>query len=208
MALAAIAVIAALAYLISLSGPYASLRAAIKPMPVLLLALCFCYKSSRYTTWVVIGLIVSAFGDVYLAVGDSFFLYGLGAFLIAHVCYMKAFGWRVTRKQVVGLFPFLVWSGLMAWILLPHTGQLKLPVMAYILVICLMMWRATMRWIVTRDAATMRAFLGALLFGVSDTLLSCQLFLDVGWASPYAVITTYWLAQALIASSMIGATAD
>ncbi len=59
----------------------------------------------RYQRWVVAGLLLSLTGDVFLMLPGDFFVPGLVAFLLAHVCYIAAFipGVRLLRSPGIGL---------------------------------------------------------------------------------------------------------
>ena len=98
--------------------------------------------ASRYGRLILIGLVLSWGGDMFL-VGrtQAFFLAGLSAFLLAHIAYSAAFIAHGVQRLaaavaavVVGLIAIVVWT----W-LEPNTpADLSLPVRAYIAVISLM----------------------------------------------------------------------
>ncbi|KAK3682962.1 YhhN-like protein [Podospora appendiculata] len=154
-------------------------------------------------------LALGATGDAFLAWdGDAAFLSGLGSFLVAHVLYIVLFvgagdgaarvlaeGWRVATA--LGLT--VVFAPTMVTLLMPRlVRELRVPILVYITAIVLMVLAAlTMGdngWVV----------LGALLFTVSDGILSAEKFI-VSSASahrkwmPYAVWALYYAGQLLIA---------
>ncbi len=206
--LAVIALAAALLYLAAgrMDGAY-WLRMVAKPIPVLLMALWVSglQVKGRYQLAIMIGLLLSALGDILLELSEATFLLGLAAFLLGHVAYIAAF-LQDTRK----LHPFYGAAayayGFFAAVFLMTTGDLGGmlgPVYLYILIITTMLWRAAARW----DAPSLPRFsvlaglAGALLFVVSDSILAFRLFgtpIQLGGA---AVMVTYWLGQLGIALS-------
>ena len=76
----------------------------------------------------------------------DFFLFGLAAFLLAHIFYIIFFHQVRTREGIKGnpflLIPVTVYyAGLIIW-LSPYLGDMKLPVMVYGLVISFMLMLA------------------------------------------------------------------
>lgn len=183
------------------------LRLVAKPIPVLMMALWVSglRVKGRYQLAIVIGLLLSALGDILLEFSEATFLLGLAAFLSGHVAYIVAF-LQDTRK----LHPFYGAAayayGFFAAVFLMATGDvggMLGPVYLYILVITTMLWRAACRL----DAPSATRFsawaglAGAILFVISDSILAFRLFgtpIQLGGA---AVMVTYWLGQSGIALS-------
>jgi uncharacterized membrane protein YhhN len=183
------------------------LRIITKPIPVLMLALWVSGLriKSRYQLAIMVGLLLSALGDILLEYSDATFLLGLAAFLLGHVAYIVAF-LQDTRK----LHPFYGAAayayGFFAAVFLMTTGELGgmiAPVYLYILVITTMLWRAAARL----DVPTLPRFsvwaglAGALFFVVSDSILAFRLFGTPVQLGGAAVMVTYWLGQLGIALS-------
>jgi alkenylglycerophosphocholine hydrolase len=205
---AAIGLAAALIYLAAgrMDDAY-WLRMIAKPIPVLMLALWVSglRVKGRYQLAIMIGLLLSALGDMLLEYSEATFLLGLAAFLLGHVAYIVAF-LQDTRK----LHPFYGAAayayGFFAAVFLMTTGDLGGmigQVYLYILIITTMLWRAAARL----DVPTLPRFsvwaglAGALFFVVSDSILAFRLFgtpIQLGGA---AVMVTYWLGQLGIALS-------
>ena len=97
---------------------------------------------SFYGTWIIIGLLLSWFGDVLLIPKNKFaFFLGLFAFLVAHVAYSYAFFYQNPNvlASLLCFVPLLalgyhIVSGMWSHI----DKSLKVPVMAYLVAICLM----------------------------------------------------------------------
>jgi alkenylglycerophosphocholine hydrolase len=199
-ALVVVAVVAALLYLAGLVTDRPGLRLASKPMPVLALAaLVLSARRDGYGRVLASGLVLSALGDALLEL-PGHFVGGLAAFLCAHVAYTVAFLRDERRWRWERAVPFAVW--LLAAFLWtrPGLGEMTVPVVVYMLAIGGMMWRAAARW-GDHPGAT-AALVGAVLFGLSDTLIAIDRFrAPLPGVASLAIILLYWAGQAGIAAS-------
>ena len=204
-ALAALAVVAAILYLAGLAFHAPAGRLLSKPVPALALAvLVRCGRRDGYAAALTTGLILSALGDVLLEV-PGHFVAGLATFLGAHLAYTAAFVREETRLRIGRALPFSLWLlGAFVWIR-PGLGEMTVPVVVYMLAIGTMMWRAAARW-GDHPGAT-AALAGAVLFGLSDTLIAIDRFRVPLPGAPYAIILLYWAGQAGIAASARGPSA-
>ena len=213
LVLTAVGVAAAVAFIAGLALDAPALRMAVKPVPVLCL-LVWVGIAANLPRRILIGggLAWSAVGDVFLAMidlgGDAklYFALGLGAFLIAHLCYIGFFVSWNRRLNPVRLLPFLAWGAVVFLLVRPSLGDLTVPVIAYMLVIVTMMWRA---FCLTDGygrsvSRAQTAGWGALLFGLSDTLIALNKFWEPVPAAAYAIILTYLLGQIGIARASRG----
>jgi alkenylglycerophosphocholine/alkenylglycerophosphoethanolamine hydrolase len=181
------------------------LRLASKAVPLLCLSVWLWPPSNRYIRWIVAGLALSIVGDLVLEAREDLFLPALGAFLLAHVAYIAAY-LTATRTPRWGLgAPFLL-LGTTTWLFLrPGLGALSVPVGVYIAVICTMMWRSAA--LLGAEGLARReqwaALLGALCFGLSDSLLAFRMFVHPVEGMSYAVILLYWAGQLGIALSAV-----
>lgn len=196
------AAVAAATYLALLPWGPPWLLALVKPVPVLALAAwCRPGADGGSRRLVPAGLVVSAAGDVLLAV-DSF-LPGVAVFLAAHLLYTAAFLRRTRRPRLLRLVPFVLWGAAVYTLLVPVLGALVVPVAVYAVALSVMMWRAAAT--VGSAGAPRReewwALAGAVLFGASDTLLALHRFLTPWPDGPYLVMVLYWAGQAGIARS-------
>lgn len=159
---------------------------------------------SSYGWAVVIGLIASLAGDVFLMLPSDRFREGLASFLLAHIAYLVAFTSGVAWADPA--WPFLVW-GLLAlpviarlWPGLP--AGLRAPVLVYMAVLLVMASQAASRALATGETAAWMAAAGAALFVFSDTCLAFDRFARRFAAAPALVHLSYFAAQWLIASSV------
>ena len=180
-------------------GPWGPL---VKMVPAAALGLMVLGDSRRAGARLAgVGLLVSSLADAAI---EYSFIAGLGTFLVAHLCYIAAFtrvetGWRLAR-----LAPVALWAVLVLPALASGAGALRAPVLIYAAAIFAMIWRAAAaaRSISIQDPGIIGLF-GAILFGVSDTLLGVNRFVTPIPAADLIVLGSYWAAQALIAASFL-----
>jgi uncharacterized membrane protein YhhN len=148
--------------------------------------------SSVYRTAIIVGLLFSLAGDVFLMLPSDRFVAGLASFLLAHVCYIAAFVSVTTARSVVAGMLLLAWGGFLLGRLWSRLGALRLPVTLYAAVLLAMAWTATG----TSAAA------GAILFVASDSALALERYDRKHRWGQTVVLSTYFIAQTLIALSI------
>ncbi len=143
-------------------------------------------------------LFFSWLGDLFLMVRlPEFFIYGLGAFLIAHLFYISVFI-KDTEWKWIRILPLIAYLGLL--LAGPLNGvlpaELKIPVYVYILVISIMGAMAAMR------KSTISGYepivIGAVLFILSDSFIAINKFSSPVPNSGFWIMSTYGLAQFFI----------
>ena len=213
-------------YLIALAGTMIgevngtrSLVLACKPLLMIVLSSWFFFNSrrvgDRFTLLVQAALFFSLIGDVALLFqrGDPFyFLIGLGAFLVAQLCYTMGFAQNIA-DGVAGrapLVPMLIAGMLVAvgtllvLTLLPRLDEtLVLPVVIYACAITLMGIMAAFRYGRTGSLSFALVLGGALLFITSDSILALDRFNGTLAHARWSIMLTYGLAQLLIASGAL-----
>ena len=155
-----------------------------------------------YKYMIIIGLLFSLAGDVFLMLPSDRFLAGLVAFLIAHLFYIAAFLSEISALTWWPLVPLVIYGIVIYIIVASSLGKLKLPVLIYVVVILIMAWLAWERWSQTGQSGALLAFVGAVLFVISDTILAINRFRGAFKPSRALNLTTYFAAQWLIASSV------
>lgn len=165
--------------------------------------------STPYAQWVLLALALSLCGDVFLMFGDGArasdraFIAGLVSFLLAHLAFVAAFLQGIGTPNLPGWLAAVVFCALgLLFVLLPRAGALKLPVLVYCLVLAAMVFAAAARHETFDDADSLRAVLGAVLFMVSDSLLGARRFVGRYRFAQALILSTYWGAIGLIASSV------
>ncbi len=93
----------------------------VKPLPVLaLLGWLHDAPPGGYRRWIIIGLLFSVLGDVLLAWPTDLFVFGLGAFLVAHLAYLKAYLSDCRRPALLPLLVALAIGAVLLSILISH----------------------------------------------------------------------------------------
>ena len=160
-----------------LTGQFA-LQPEIKALPALLLAVVAAgHPIVRERRWLVAALVFSAGGDFLLAVPNwpMGFVFGLGSFLIAHLCFLAALLplARRTPPATAGAGVLVVVCvGLVIWFWPSLVAQkMTIPVTIYMAVLVAMVCTALFADLPTRWTA-----LGALCFAVSDGMIGISKF--------------------------------
>jgi uncharacterized membrane protein YhhN len=166
----------------------------------LLLYLALTRTEGKVRALLGLGLVLSGIGDVLLAL-DGLFVQGLVAFLLAQVTYtalfLMQFRWQTRRLPwaIMIIFYALVCT----LFIVPEAGDMKVPVVAYMIAISLMAIAAGFR----SDRRYLWGAMGALIFMISDTLIAVSRFVAPFEYSGIAVMATYYVAQALICMGII-----
>lgn len=152
-------------------------------------------------------LAASALGDLFLGVrqlgslsGESLFMLGLGAFLVAHVVYILMFrGYGAfkpgrlsasSRVAMAGVALAVLWLLTLLW---NSLGALRVPVVVYALVLAAMAITAN-----TAKFENSSPAIGALLFVFSDAVIAINKFRTPFSASGTIIWSSYYLAQLMI----------
>lgn len=197
----------------TLDGPWLWLHYIGKPLATLLILWLPLSAQpamdARYRRAVLAGLVLSLVGDVFLMLPGDRFVPGLVAFLLAHVCYIVAFAAGSSGKARAMAFVVVaaIAAGNLAGLLPRVDAALKIPVLAYVVVLATMAAFALARaWTPAVARAlphsTRLAAIGAVLFMVSDSLLAWDRFGGGVPARALLVLGTYYLAQWCIARSV------
>ena len=173
----------------------------VKMTPVLVLAgFVLRATGTRARRLAGLGLVVGAIADAAI---EFSFISGLATFLVAHLLYIAAFVQVDRRLRLLRLLPVGLWAAGALPVLVTHAGPLALPVLVYGIVIFTMIWRAAAAMEGLGGNAGTIGLLGAILFGLSDTLLGYSRFVQPLLASNFLIMGTYWAGQTLIAASFL-----
>ena len=187
-----------------------------QPMAKASMAILLAVAASRHSIirerrWLVPALLLSALGDFFLAIPwwKPAFVFGLGGFLVAHLCYLGALvplRGNISRARVVTAAVVIVACVSMLarfWPTLAADG-LTIPVTIYITVLGAMVCAALIARMPTLWTAV-----GAVLFAVSDGMIGVGQFV---LGSPALELPIWWVyaaSQVLItAGFFFGRTRD
>ena len=157
--------------------------------------------ASSYGRLILLGLLFSWLGDVFLIPKRQlFFIAGLGSFLLAHVAYSGAF-----LLQPLAVLPLALAAIAMVvvaiivlrwlWPYLPH--NFRPAVVSYLLAISLMVVLASG----TMAATGLQLVIGAVMFAASDIFVARDRFVSPSVANRLWGLPLYYAAQLIFALS-------
>jgi uncharacterized membrane protein YhhN len=184
-----------------------NMRFFTKPLLVIILFTWFITSSAKLPPlryYIAAALFFSWLGDIFLlmeAKGPYWFMAGLGSFLAAHIMYILFFlqlrskqrpqkPWNLFVIAMVAVYAISLFA-----FLYPYIGNLKIPVAVYALAISAMLITAAHAFNRNTSGAAMYCIAGAVLFVMSDSLLSINKFYNSFPAAGTGIILTYGLAQ-------------
>lgn len=166
-------------------------------------------KQTLYGKILLAGLIFSWWGDYFLIGGSQGrFLAGLVSFFLAHVAYCVAYYLRGTDPHLVAatgaalVLPALL---VVPWIWPGVPVELRVPVVAYLIVISAMVTLAVGTW---GQPGSVLIIAGALLFYGSDLFVARGRFVERDLLNPMIGLPLYFGGQVLLALSIARVTAD
>ncbi|THD21416.1 Lysoplasmalogenase protein TMEM86A [Fasciola hepatica] len=161
-------------------------------------------EKRSYAFKVLLGLMFSCIGDAFLVWTPVYLKHGMLFFALAHLLYVAAFGFHPPALSLL----FIVLSVIVGvWLccLSGLTGIYHVVGPVYGLILGLMIWRAAAQvfkgghpipW------TSISRALGAALFGVSDAILSLDMFFAHGSPLSVLILPTYYAAQLCITVSV------
>lgn len=156
-------------------------------------------SGSSFGNFVVAGLVLGAIGDVaLLGKSDKAFLAGLGAFLLGHIAYVVAIAQVLPPSEwlrPLAIVPTIIGAIVLRW-LWPRLGDMKIPVIVYVLTIVTMVAGALAVWHLILTT-------GAVLFFFSDLAVARDKFVRAGFVNRAWGLPCYYLGQLFIAWSLL-----
>lgn len=181
------------------------------------------HHPTRFAKFILWGIMLSIAGDTFLMFVENppyiptFFLFGLGSFLLAHLCYIFGFrqynsaGKGLVEKHLWLILPFVgFWclTNALMWAGTPN--DMKIPVLIYSAVITAMALFCLNLNGKMPQPAWQTLFLGVLLFLFSDTIIGLNKFYFMGElaGARLLIMIPYILGQYFIAKGTIAANED
>jgi uncharacterized membrane protein YhhN len=175
-----------------------------KPLTTLLIILItvlFGQKKNSFTQRIFLGLCFCLLGDT-LLLFEAYFLWGLVAFLVAHLCFSWSFiAMGGFKFYLLPLLILLGVGGTYFFILYDSLGSLKIPVAVYLVVIIFMSWQGVCLRIREKDIKYTMIAIAVVLFLLSDGLLAWARFKASFPISGVLILASYWSSLLLIALS-------
>jgi uncharacterized membrane protein YhhN len=195
-----------------LTGQWTAQPAFKASMALLLAFAAAAHPVVRERCWLMPALVFSAAGDALLAIPwwTVSFVLGLGAFLLAHLCFLGALvplarsSGRSRPRLVAVAAMCLACAALLVWFW-PHLGRdgLTVPVTAYIVVLGAMVCTALLARLPTIWTAV-----GAVCFGGSDAMIGIGRFVLGNETLAVPIWWTYAAAQILITAGFFFGRVD
>lgn len=189
-----------------------TLRLISKPLIIPLLMACYLTiqqpRKPIMKDHILQGLFFSWIGDILLQ-SDGLFIPGLLSFLIAHICYIIFFirtnsnqhsFFKLRPIMLLAVMAYLVELMFILW---PHLGPMKVPVLLYGITISVMLSAAMWQYQKLDNKTALFFILGATLFVISDSLLALNRFREPFAMAGISIMATYILAQLFIVMGAI-----
>lgn len=172
-------------------------------MALLLARAAWYHRPLGERRWLVTALVFSALGDFLLALPGLriSFIGGLGAFMLAHLAYLRLFvplRGDLRPHRLVGCGLVMGAAGALMGRFWPNLGELSGPVTAYIAVLAAMACAALIARLPTPLTA-----LGALFFVASDAMIGTAKFLSPFDTYQLGIWWTYCIAQVLLVAGVV-----
>lgn len=188
----------------------------VKPLIMIWMATYFLIfkKKTSYTVPVLLAFFFSWVGDNFLMFSDKgeiFFFAGVGGFFLAQLTYIYIFSrfceekrQGFLRKKPLFIIPFLLYVGVIYYILLPGLeGMMKPVILVYALSLMGMSMMALNRRGRVNPSSFRYVFFGSLLFLLSDSMIAINKFTIEFSHAGFWIMITYISAQYLIMRGLI-----
>ena len=200
-------------YLTGILIPPPTIEIYLKPVLLLpLIAAAIIAPDLKNKMILISALVFSWTGDtllLFVSKNGVFFIYGLVAFLIAHLLYIALFRKELKRKvttikwSLQPLIFILIYLFILLIILIPHLGGLTIPVIIYAIVISAMLYMARLLSLQWPGPSAFYLLSGAICFVASDTFLALDKFYHPLPLSGFWIMATYLYAQGALVKSFL-----
>ena len=183
------------------------IKALIIPLLIWLYASYIKAPWVQFHRTIVMALVFSWAGDMTIQLtrfNESFFLIGVGCFLIAQLIYLVTFFRTpgpsvIFSKRIYLVLPVAAYGIGLIWYMGDGLGDMRVPIIIYAAVILTMLLGALNREKKVNYQSYLLVFIGALLFVLSDTVLAINKFKVPFDLARVANMSTYVAAQYFIA---------
>jgi alkenylglycerophosphocholine/alkenylglycerophosphoethanolamine hydrolase len=195
-------IISAMLFILTTSFEPYPLSWLLKIIPISLLILYVSHQNQSVVPAIfIIGLFFSMLGDFILDFDrQAGFLYGLGAFFVAHLFYIASLGkWSIKPQSILVGLVVLSYGGFVSYLIFPQLGKLQIPVIAYMTILFIMTlstlfcYRSN-PWLV----------LGGISFLISDSIIGLNKFYHTIPFSAVMIMSSYYFAQYALVRGFTG----
>ena len=149
--------------------------------------------ASIYSQLMIVALLFSLIGDVFL-LNKKYFLHGLLAFLIAHVCFTLAFTSPFGFQwKGITLVPLVLIAGVYYNYLRKELKKYSIPVFVYMTVLVIMNWQAINLYISSGEIHFLALAIGSIVFSFSDSVLAFNKFKKPFKSAEILILSSYWI---------------
>ncbi len=184
-----------------------TLEVIFKPLLMVSLVLFYLSTVDKPKLIFVFALFFSFLGDVLLLNKGDFFLFGLAAFLVTHILYIKIIAQfldkEITTKMISSSIPFLLFFLGLFYLIYSNLESMWFPVLVYGIVIATFGAVSLLNYREWNSNSNLYLFIGAVLFILSDSLIAINKFYHQELYFNFFIMLTYSIAQYLICYAMI-----
>ncbi len=179
-----------------------------KPMIILSLIALYFVSVTTKNYWYVLALAFSFLGDVLLLDKNNLFLFGIAAFLLTQLLYIKIIWTQIKESSLqqkwLAVIPFVIYLVVLLFVLHENLNEYLIPVVIYGSAISVFGMIALLNYISDNTKMNRILLVGAILFIASDSMIALNKFYQEKPFYGIAIMTTYVLAQYLIYLFMKG----
>lgn len=183
------------------------LQIIFKPLIIPSLIALYYYSANKVNKWYVFALLFSFLGDVLLMDKVNYFIFGIGAFLITQVLFIKIISSRLKKSTItqktLSILPFLLFYTILIYVLKDNLNELFYPVAFYGFTISVFGMVALLNHLVSKNSLSKYLLIGAVIFIASDSMIALHKFHEPKMFYPIAIMLTYVFAQYLIYKFMV-----
>ncbi len=181
-----------------------------KPMIMISLMALYFYSVEKKNNWYLLALAFSFFGDVLLMDKSNLFLYGIAAFLMTQIVYIKLIIKQLNKsniqQKIIAIIPFAFYLIILMGMLKDNLNEYLIPVIIYGVTISVFGIVSLLNYLVNNTKTALILLIGAVLFIISDSMIALNKFHEPKLIYPVAIMVTYVLAQYLIYRFMVKKT--
>lgn len=198
--------ISGMIYIVALYKGNDTIKYIFKPFTTLLIILLALLSNNPfgfYNSLILVGLCFALFGDVLLMLPKDRFLYGIFAFAVAIILFSIVCMQTPGPYFLWGAFiPVLIFAIIVILVIVRRMGNFKIPAIIYVIIMSNFLLQAAGRaWYIAEDGTGL-IVAGAVLFALSDTMISFERFIKKFRLAPVIYMTLYWISLTLITLSI------
>ena len=178
-----------------------------KPFIIISLMAIYLTSVKNKNYWFLAALFFSFLGDVFLLDNNDMFLFGIAAFLITQLLYIKIIIDYLNNssksQKLQAILPFAIYFVLLIYLLIDNLGEYLIPVLVYGLTISVFGIVSLLNYIINKSQTSKILLFGAFLFIASDSMIAFDRFYESKGFYSVLIMITYILAQYLICKYLI-----